>query len=205
MTAAILILTAIVGFLGARARRRPVYGVVGGLALGAVALAWVVPFRGWFDLSLGPGEWVVAIGAIVLAAEVAGTPEAFAARTGIGRHSKPWLFDTALYRLYAPLNRTLEAAPDPRDLATHARWRQRALVQGRSTIAKARRMRAPDAEWAEVARRYIDVYARILESLERGGDQATGELVTRLNAEVDELREALRRRYRAAPGARRSA
>lgn len=202
MTAAILILVGLVGLLGARARRRPGYAVIGGLAFGAVAFAWVVRIPGWFDLSLGPAAWMATIGAIVFVAEVVGTPELFARRTGIGRHSKQWLFDGALYRLIAPLSRTFEAAPDPRDLAKSTQWRQRALAQGQSVIAKAKLMRAPDAEWAEATRRYIEVYEMILETIERGDDPALGETIARLNGEVDEMREALRRKYRAVAGAR---
>jgi hypothetical protein len=157
----------------------------------------------WRPPGVRLSTWLALLGLGLFAAEVIGTPPSIARRTGIGRHSKEWLYDTQLVGLFPHLNELLLAEPADRRSDAHDRWRAAVQQELERVVRRARRLHAPSPEWQRLADDYIETYRSIAHLVESGeGIPGLRETIERTNTELGQRLAQLRAQYRSAPGAR---
>lgn len=206
MTGLLLLTMVLVSVWGTRVRRRPWYAVVGVLATVVLTGGLLVPSLSLYAVEIRPFDLAVALAAIVLIIDVVGLPRPIAARIGLGLHSREWAFDGSLVRCFGPLNHQLSLEPPLESEPAHSAWRRETLRVGEHVLNDASRLRPPEEAWADLTRRYVQVYHLILDAVRSGDDGSIALTVSRMNEAVDKEREALRSRYRsdaAASGGRR--
>jgi hypothetical protein len=144
--------------------------------------------------------WVEAAGMLLTAAvagEAFGLPTPIARRVGVGLRSKEWEFDRTLADLLRQLNGEVERAQAASQVEAGIAWRERLRREGERGLARLRRLRAPDDNWAELAKLYVRIYEDLIDVYGGERDDTTEAVITERSSLAAAERARLRARYKA--------
>jgi hypothetical protein len=191
-----LSLVALLSLVAYRRRRDRFWALLVMLCVGGLILLLLtgrLATRPTFGLAEAAGVLLTA----VIAAEAFGLPTPIARRVGVGLRSKEWEFDRTLAHLLRQLNGEIERAQAASQVEPGLAWRERLRHAGQRELARLRRLRAPDDNWADLAKLYARIYEDLIDIYggERG-DTMEAEIAERSSLAAAE-RARLRAQYKA--------
>jgi hypothetical protein len=196
VTSVELSLVALLSFVAYRRRRDRLWALLVMLCAGGLILLLLtgrLATRPTFGLAEAAGVLLTA----VIAAEAFGLPTPIARRVGVGLRSKEWEFDRTLAHLLRQLNGEIERAQAASQIEPGLAWRERLRHAGQRGLARLIRLRAPDDNWADLAKLYARIYEDLIDVyVGERGDTMEAEIAERSSLAAAE-RARLRAQYKA--------